>query len=57
MQWGPVSVSAVSIITFSKDTPRTSAAICAITVFNPCPKSVDDKEITKVPVVVEWIKA
>ena len=57
MQCGPVSESAVSMITFSKGTPSASAPICARTVFSPCPRSELDRLMTNVPVVVLWISA
>ena len=57
MQCGPVSVSAVSMITISGGTPIVSAQICVITVRSPWPRSVEDKETTKLPVVVAWTSA
>ena len=57
MQCGPVSVSAVSMMTFSAGTPIVSAQICVITVFRPCPRSTLDSVTTKLPVVVAWMSA
>ncbi len=57
MQCGPVSVSPVSIRTFSTGTPSASAPICARTVFNPWPRSVLARLITNEPVVVMWMSA
>ncbi len=57
MQCGPVSVSAVSMITISGGTPIASAQIWVITVFNPCPRSVEESETTKLPVVVACTSA
>ena len=50
MQCGPVSVSAVSMMTVSTGTPIVSAQICAITVFSPWPRSTLDSVTTKLPV-------
>jgi len=49
LQWGPVSVSPVSTITVSSGTPRVSAASCAITVFNPWPRSTLASATVKAP--------
>jgi len=38
-------------------TPSVSAQICAITVFNPCPRSTEDSVTTKFPVVVACTSA
>ena len=57
MQCGPVSVSPVSMSTFSNGTPNASAPICARTVFRPWPRSQLARLMTNVPVVVMWISA
>ena len=57
MQCGPVSVSAVSMMTLSSGTPIVSAQICVITVFRPWPRSTLDSVTTKLPVVVAWTSA
>jgi hypothetical protein len=57
MQCGPLSVSAVSTRTFSGGRPSVSAAHWVTTVLRPCPRSTEDSETTKVPVVVAWTSA
>jgi hypothetical protein len=57
MQCGPVSVSAVSMMTFSIGMPRVSAAHWAATVFRPWPRSTEERLTTNPPIVVAWIRA
>ena len=57
MSWGPVSVSAVWMTTWSYGTPRVSAAIWAITVRSPWPRSVAASTTLNDPDVVAWTSA
>ena len=57
MSCGPVSVSAVSMTICSYGTPIVSAAIWAMTVRSPWPRSVAERVTTKEPLVVAWIRA
>ena len=57
MQCGPVSVSAVSMMTRSTGTPIVSAQIWLMICFMPWPRSTEDSETMKLPVGVEWTSA